>query len=238
MTVPIFKNQIKSIRKQLNRLDSKIKVLQGKQTHYESMRSRFPNPIFPDECCGGWYHDKFECTKPDKCLLHPRPAPEQKCSCLKVRKWCPKHGFDATAGLEDHVRDMILEAVTIGSAGIKTSKVPDPDPPLNVQVAKHLGENVFYAGKVEGWHYMTPDMDISEPVLRRDTDIALAMGALEEYKLKSSIRVCIYLYGKNDYKSVFFSVILDDRRDRDPIKVESDFLPEAICQAIVKHAEG
>ena len=97
-----------------------------------------------------------------------------------------------------------------------------PDLPLNVRVAKALGPDWL-----ELPHDKYPNYD---------SDLTLAMGALEEYCEKhENLSYQIIRMGQNVPYHVEIAVF-DEGWSED--NIWNNDLPTAICQAIVKHKEG
>lgn len=155
------------------------------------------------------------------CPMHgaDKPAPEPKCSCVRGRRewWdsnCPIHGH-----------------------------LTDPALPLRAQVAKALGNNVHQEGCTGNW-FMGDRRTSSEcpQIPPYDTDIAKAMGALEEYCEKNGLGLNAIEYfphsgDKNHRWSVKVGVAYNFELGGSN-STYANSLPEAICQAIVKHKEG
>ncbi len=108
---------------------------------------------------------------------------------------------------------------------------PTPDLPLNARVAKALGLKIKYhpliGGVIDRGFGVTPD-DIPD----YDTDLPAAMGALEEYK-KHTSGITIHLYQNNNLYN-YWVVHIDTI---DQVEGRNRSLPQAICEAIVKHSE-
>jgi len=150
----------------------------------------------------------------------------------------------------------------------KCPQCKDPEPPLRAQVAVCL-EYTCWTDSDGKWRYCPRGRFIPEgveyPLIPPyDTDIKLAMGALEKYRemhypdafpimilenryrsysggewtvvigAKNKQQIIDGIYG-DDLEAVDFSIAVN--RDGLPV-VAADSLPEAICRAIVKHAEG
>ena len=98
-----------------------------------------------------------------------------------------------------------------------------PDLPLNVRVAKALGPDWL-----ELPHDKYPNYD---------SDLTLAMGALEEYCEKEHIYTEISVFDKKD-KYKYFCGLYEYGNVEGLEMTTADHLPTAICEAIVKHKEG
>ena len=101
-----------------------------------------------------------------------------------------------------------------------------PDLPLNVRVAKALGMNPYpeYVGK--------------PPLPAYDTDLTLAMGALEEYCGENELTYVIEARVREWGYAVTFRERKSVRNLEVVSKAIDTSLPTAICEAIVKHKEG
>jgi len=103
------------------------------------------------------------------------------------------------------------------------SETKQPALPLNVRVAKALGPDWL-----ELPHDKYPNYD---------SDLTLAMGALEEYCEKEHIYTEISVFDKKD-KYKYFCGLYEYGNVEGLEMTTADHLPTAICEAIVKHKEG
>lgn len=168
-----------------------------------------------------WYDDKdVEIIGNVIDLISPlkEPAPEPKCICGRTlsKELC-----------HNCYQEIIEDAIIHSKAGYQVSNNPDPAPPLRAQVAKALGRSPIFHGGY--WRLETAGFPADIPPY--DTDIKEAMQALEEYcqKINCAFNVGKYLNGISIHiNAIRFPIVGSYWCD----------IPEAICLAIVKHAEG
>lgn len=123
-----------------------------------------------------------------------------------------------------------------------------PEKPLYIKVAEALGHNIECQGRDEKgsnvWlNELDYDSDSHKPGMTYwaeippyDTDLVAAMAALEEYKLKKSVRVAIRLFETNKRKLRWDVLVNESSSNKN--WVVNDSLPQAICEAIVRHKEA
>jgi hypothetical protein len=167
---------------------------------------------------------------------------EMQASLTKLRRHFRKTG---TAGECTWSSDVNIPHIPCPVHGLLK---PTPDP-LHARVAKTNGKETLKVGGV--WYTLKTPGDGFEvvrifcrkeyvPILDYPNDLVAAMGALREYcKQKKYER-----YGRMVYRpdSEDYAVeILDNSHpytEWGNLWVTADTLPQAICEAIVKHAEG
>ena len=118
---------------------------------------------------------------------------------------------------------------------------PEPELPLSVRVAKALGKKDVQIVRDEGGKYLFIKSQLESltgfielPIPAYDSDLTLAMGALEEYcdehNLNIEITICCGVDG-------YYVELSKYKGSIRTIKVTHKSLPTAICEAICKHAE-
>ena len=142
-------------------------------------------------------------------------------------KWFEDNYSIVTRSVEDKskvvsVEEMISRFLATITAQAKVIElIPEPELPLSVRVAKALGPDWL-----ELPHDKYPNYD---------TDLTLAMGALEEYCEKhENLSYQIIRVGQNVPYHVEIAVF-DEGWSED--NIWNNDLPTAICEAIVKHKE-
>lgn len=136
----------------------------------------------------------------------------------------------------DTVKNPEPKTATKPRINITVAEEKLPDPPLRVWVAKALGYLYFHA-KGETWYMKSrEDTDWAHRIIPNyDTDIKLAMQALEEYATSQKTSYQIFRIPETPK----YTERIDIHIGMLSIKnYRYDSLPEAICLAIVKHAEG
>ncbi len=111
-----------------------------------------------------------------------------------------------------------------------------PDLPLHARVVKALGKELLYQGDINGWRWRIVDGTVLGIVIPDyPNDPVAAMGALEEYcDKKKNYSICYY----PDFSKTLRISIWDlGSGGLSEINVNCP-LPQAICEVIVKHAEG
>ncbi len=111
----------------------------------------------------------------------------------------------------------------------------DPVPPLNVRVAQALELDIKYIeGAPTGWYYWfdhAHGLAKWKLISPYDTDLTLAMGALEEYcKGNGDLRCEIIRYHLSGKYRVYMGNNVSEQSS-------IDTLPTAICEAICEHSE-
>jgi hypothetical protein len=165
-----------------------------------------------EEAIQAWRHiDKRTLIEP---MQNEIKGIKRKLGMEKPQCTCPR-AMNISIGAVDQPTEIDVNCPIHGKSTWKETV----DLPLNVRVAKALGENPYpeYVGK--------------PPLPDYAHDLTAAMGALEEYKRKFRPKVAIELLA---YAStgMMWCVCVNIHC------VEHKSLPQAICEAITKHAEG
>lgn len=158
-----------------------------------------------------------------------------ECTCLHkppktygdIDPFCPKHGVMCKCQDKSTPLDVCpIHGYT-------------PDLPLNARVAKALGLHVYRNKNFNNWfispHKDTLGVSVESDCCQYDNDLVVAMGALEEYCRKN----CLIWALRPPVDDAQYWDIIDTRKDGTYTHIGSDAqtAPQAICEAIVKHAE-
>ena len=107
---------------------------------------------------------------------------------------------------------------------------PTPDLPLHAKVAKALGKELYQDGMEEWREYCNEEHIFGPLIPDYDTDLTAAMGALEGYGIWYSAQ-----FWKDNGGCKNARITLEHSQNFRDCKI-ADF-PQAICEAIVAHAE-
>ena len=111
--------------------------------------------------------------------------------------------------------------------------------PLYARVAKALGKEPYWHVDAQQWLMKEGPPNYHDiRVKSYDTDLTLAMGALEEYKRKHQFFFSASMMTTSKEWRVCFSESDSDEMGlNDIVMYSTNSLPIAICEAIVKHKE-
>jgi hypothetical protein len=168
----------------------------------------------------------FRSRGTDCCYVCAEPA-----VCGTTQRFCEKH---KTAGM--------IEEELIKSREDALNRKPDLS--LNVRVAKALGKEIYQDG-LEEWREYCNEEHIFGPIISDyPNDLVATMGALEEYCRKSNLvsEISMTPYG-GEMDTAYWYIALtnlwaEGHDELRGLKVPQGLsLPQAICEAIVAHAE-
>ena len=236
-----------------------MRNLNGRLDKIESRLSKLEPPDKPervcDECGGKFGHTCCHMGLSKPAPVDPKPEPEccgiKGCNHVTSAQYrgtnfCDRHRNyfmpkDVADNLCKYPIHLDPDKPECNCANISRAYIctycKDKMLPLRVRVAKALGYKVILRQNGE---YSMPrtsmEQEFVEYVPSYDTDLTLAMGALEEYCRE--IRNYQIVYYPDFDKAFQVSIWNLDEFTSDLITIKNDSLLTAICLTIVKHSEG